>query len=81
MTLSDFIALSLNLIAKAVALAARHAGIIRKRELEAIAALSTDEKDKEIALLRDENLQFKLLNKHLLYIRLLSPKIMIYIIH
>jgi len=51
---SDFLSLSLNLIAKAVALAARHSGFIRARNLDAIATMSIDEKDKEISLLSDE---------------------------
>ena len=40
MSFSDFLLLSLNLIAKAVTLAARYSGIMRKRGLETIAAMS-----------------------------------------
>ena len=57
-----------GLFFKATILAARWAGAIRKRALASIAAMSADEKDKELVFLRDKveqlRMQISILQKH-----------------
>lgn len=56
---SEIIVYAVSMILKAALLAASWAGKIRKRELETIAKMSIDEKDKEIVFLRDRVYQLE----------------------
>ncbi len=57
----DIINFAVSLIIKAVVIAARFSGIVRKRSLKRLAAMDADTKDKEILFLRDmvEQLQMQ----------------------
>ncbi|MFC1635670.1 hypothetical protein ACFL5Z_12590 [Planctomycetota bacterium] len=51
---SDITNFAVSLIIKAVVIAARFSGRVRKRSLKRLAALDIDEKDKEILFLKDK---------------------------
>jgi len=57
----DITNFAVSLIIKAVVIAARFSGIVRKRSLKRLAAMEVDAKDKEIIFLRDmvEQLQMQ----------------------
>ncbi len=57
----DIINFAVSMIIKAVVIAARFSGIVRKRSLKRLAAMEVDAKDKEILFLRDmvEQLQMQ----------------------
>ena len=55
----EIIAYSVSLIIKAVVVAAKYSGRVRKRSLKRLAAMDIDEKDKEILFLKDKLFQFE----------------------